>query len=199
MTSNTNNISDKSEAQLYEVLLYKKKDIIAIQKKLGMLPDRRKGPIENIYQTALNQSKKGKMLEDSFGLLFDLVGELIDVRGDLDVVGHPILTGSGTSLTFLPSFLGRTSWNVDFGLDFEIGRTLNILSTWFRLQNRKKDGPWILCRFQILYQPGLQNKKERWTLDIILAWTSNKKEVSSWWTSQNVDNGSDFEIVSRNI
>ena len=73
MTSNTNIISDKSEAQLYEVLLYKKKDIIAIQKKLGMLSDRRKGPIENIYQTALNQSKKGKTLEDSFGLLFDLV------------------------------------------------------------------------------------------------------------------------------
>ena len=91
MTSNTNISSDKSEAQLYEVLLYKKKDIIAIQKKLSMLPDRRKGPIENIYQTALNQSKKGKILEDSFGLLFDLVGELIDVRGDLDVVGHPFL------------------------------------------------------------------------------------------------------------
>ena len=82
MTSNTNINSDKSEAQLYEVLLYKKKDIIAIQKK----------PIENRNQTASNQSKKGKTLEDSFGLLFDLVGELIDIRGDLDVVGHPILT-----------------------------------------------------------------------------------------------------------
>ena len=46
------------------MLLYKKKDIIAIQKKLGMLSDQRKGPIENIYQTALNQSKKGKTLED---------------------------------------------------------------------------------------------------------------------------------------
>ena len=98
MTSNTNISSDKSEAvpegpaQLYEVLLYKKKDIIAIQKKLGMDPDRRKGPIENRNQTALNQSKKGKTLEDSFGLLFDLVGELIDIRGDLDVARHPILT-----------------------------------------------------------------------------------------------------------
>ena len=50
-----------------------------------------KGPIESRNQTALNQSKKGKTLEDSFGLLFDLVGELIDIR-DLDVVGHPILT-----------------------------------------------------------------------------------------------------------
>ena len=54
MTSNTNNNSDQvddklHEELLYEVLLYKKKDIIAIQKKLGMLPDRRKGPIKNIY------------------------------------------------------------------------------------------------------------------------------------------------------
>ena len=39
-----------------------------------MLSDWKKGHIENIYQTALNQSKKGKKLEDSFGLLFDLVG-----------------------------------------------------------------------------------------------------------------------------
>jgi len=63
-----------------------------IQKKLGIILDWRKGPIENRNQTASNQSKKGKTLEDSFGLLFDLVGELIDIRGDLDVVGHPILT-----------------------------------------------------------------------------------------------------------
>src|SRR6266496_5303953 len=92
MISNTNISSDKSEAQLYEVLFYKKKDIIAIQKKLGMDPNRRKGPIKNRNQTALIQSKKGKTLEDSFGLLFDLVGELIDIRGDLDVACHPVLT-----------------------------------------------------------------------------------------------------------
>ena len=92
MTSNTNISSDKSEAQLYEVLLYKKKDIIAIQKKLGMFPDREKGPIESRNQTALNQSKKGKTLEDTFGMLIALVGELIDIRGDLDVDCHPVLT-----------------------------------------------------------------------------------------------------------
>ena len=97
MTSNTNISSDQvddelHEELLYEVLLYKKKDIIAIQKKLGMIPDRRKGPIENRNQTASNQSKKGKTLEDSFGLLFDLVGELIDIRGDLNVACHPVLT-----------------------------------------------------------------------------------------------------------
>ena len=92
MTSNTNISFDKSEAQLYEVLLYKKKVIIAIQKKLGMFPDREKGPIESRNQTALNQNKKGKTLEDSFGLLFDLVRELIDIQGDLDVACHPVLT-----------------------------------------------------------------------------------------------------------
>src|SRR5256714_4408450 len=98
MTSNTNISSDKSEAvpegpaQLYEVLLYKKKDIIAIQKKLSMFSDWEKGPIESRNQTALNQSKKGKTLEDSFGLLFDLMGELIDIRGDLNVACHPVLT-----------------------------------------------------------------------------------------------------------
>ncbi|GES78543.1 hypothetical protein GLOIN_2v1773513 [Rhizophagus clarus] len=84
MTSNTNNNSDQVDAQLhdelhdellYELLLYKKKDIIAIQEKL-----------------ALDQIKKGKTLKDSFRLLFDLVGELIDIRGDLDVTFQPILT-----------------------------------------------------------------------------------------------------------
>src|SRR2546423_15663851 len=92
MTSNTNISSDKSEAQLYEVLLYKKKDIIAIQKKLSMFPDQEKGPIESRNQIALNQSKKGKILEDSFGLLFDLVRELIDIREDFDVTCHLVLT-----------------------------------------------------------------------------------------------------------
>jgi len=57
-----------------------------------MNSNRRKGPIENRNQTALNQSKKGKILEDSFGLLFDLVGELIDIWEELDVTSHPILT-----------------------------------------------------------------------------------------------------------
>ncbi|GET66977.1 hypothetical protein RIR_jg25545.t1 [Rhizophagus irregularis DAOM 181602=DAOM 197198] len=100
----------------------------------------------------------------------------------------------GTSLTFLPSFLGRPSWNVDFGLDFEIGRTLNILSTWFGLQNRKKrDEPWILYRSQILYRPGLQNKKEVRNTDLGYYIGLDFKQERRW-TSQNVDNGSDFEI-----
>ena len=51
--------------------LYKKKDIIAIQEKLDIN--------DNINQTVLNQSKKGKTLKDSFGLLFDLVEELVQI------------------------------------------------------------------------------------------------------------------------
>ena len=72
MTSNTNNNSDQVSADLYneqyeellyELLLYKKKDIIAIQEKLGMTP---LGPINDITnQTALNESK-GKILLKRF-------------------------------------------------------------------------------------------------------------------------------------
>ncbi|RIA85528.1 hypothetical protein C1645_830687 [Glomus cerebriforme] len=77
MTSNTNNNSDQVDAQLhdelhkellYELLLYKKKDIIAIQEKLG------------------------KILEDSFGLLFGLMEELKLIQEKIDICGHPILT-----------------------------------------------------------------------------------------------------------
>ncbi|GET62354.1 uncharacterized protein OCT59_019373 [Rhizophagus irregularis] len=74
MTSNTNNNSDQVNAYelheelLYELLLYKKKDIIAIQEKLG------------------------KTLKDSFGLLFDLVEELKLIQKKIDICGHPILT-----------------------------------------------------------------------------------------------------------
>jgi len=68
MTSNTNTSSDQVddkiyEELLYELLLYKKKDIIAIQEKLGMAP---LGPInDNTNQTALNESK-GKILLKRF-------------------------------------------------------------------------------------------------------------------------------------
>ena len=101
MTSNTNNISDQVDDELYEellyeLLLYKKKDIIAIQEKLGMAMGSQKRPPpsinDNTNQTALNQSKKGKTLEDSFGLLFDLVKELKPIQEKIDIGGHPILT-----------------------------------------------------------------------------------------------------------
>jgi hypothetical protein len=81
MTSNTNISSNQVDDELYEellyeVLLYKKKDIIAIQEKLSIIP---LGPINDITnQTALNESK-GKTLKDSFRLFFDLVEELVQI------------------------------------------------------------------------------------------------------------------------
>nr|CAG8595236.1 12370_t:CDS:2 [Entrophospora candida] len=68
MISNTNNKSDQSEtlAQVYEVFLYKK-DIIAIQEKLG------------------------ETLVDSYKLLLHLVGDLIPIQENLNIDGNPIL------------------------------------------------------------------------------------------------------------
>ena len=82
MTSNTNNKTDPSEI-LYEVFLYKKKDITAIQKKLGI--------ISNINQTAMTESKKAKKLADSYELLLELVGDLIPIQGKLGIDTNPVL------------------------------------------------------------------------------------------------------------
>ena len=73
-------------------ILYKKKDIIAIQEKLSMAILERLFINDNTNRTVLNQSKKGKTLEDSFGLLFDLVKELRLTLEELDISGHSILT-----------------------------------------------------------------------------------------------------------
>ena len=73
--------------QLYEVLLYKKKDIIAIQKKLdisGVL----KGP-DN--QMTNNEARRQKMLANSYELLLDLVEDIIPIRKELRIDGNPIL------------------------------------------------------------------------------------------------------------
>ena len=61
-----------------------KKDIKAIQKKLGFNG--------NTNQTALNQSKKAKTLDDSYELLFNLVEELRPIQEELEIGGHPFLT-----------------------------------------------------------------------------------------------------------
>ncbi|CAG8657905.1 10104_t:CDS:2, partial [Dentiscutata heterogama] len=69
--------------QLYEVLLYKKKDITAIQKKLGIN--------NNINQTAVSESKKVKELADSYELLLELVRNLIPIQIKLGIDINPIL------------------------------------------------------------------------------------------------------------
>ena len=96
MTRNTNNNSDQVDDELYEellyeVLLYKKKDIIAIQEKLSMTVSERPSINDNTNQTVLNETKKGKTLEDSFRLLFDLVEELRLIQEELEIGRNPIL------------------------------------------------------------------------------------------------------------
>ena len=95
MTRNTNNNSDQSEIlenQLYEVLLYKKMDVLAIQDRLA---ERKLGINDNVNQTALNQSKKAKTLDYSLDytskLLFDLVEKIISIEEDLETGGHSML------------------------------------------------------------------------------------------------------------
>ena len=91
MTSNTNNKSVQSEIlenQLYEVLLYKKMDVLAIQERLA---ERNLGINDNANQTALNQSKKAETLDYTSRLLFDLVEKIISMEEDLEIGGHPTL------------------------------------------------------------------------------------------------------------
>ncbi|KAF0554837.1 hypothetical protein F8M41_018467 [Gigaspora margarita] len=85
MTSNTNNKTNRSEilAQLYEVFLYKKKDIIAIQEKLGIN--------SNTNQAVVHQSNKAKTLADLYELLLEMVENLIPMQKNLNIDGNPVL------------------------------------------------------------------------------------------------------------
>jgi len=84
MVSSTNNKSNQSEtfAPLYGVLLYKKKDIIAIQEKLG---------INSNTLKQIEHEPDGKTLADSYELLLHLVGDLIPIQENLEIDGNPIL------------------------------------------------------------------------------------------------------------
>ena len=91
MTSNTNNKFVQSEIlenQLYEVLLYKKMDVLAIQE---LLAERNLGINDNANQTALNQRKKVETLEYTSRLLFHLVEIIISIEEHLEIGGHPTL------------------------------------------------------------------------------------------------------------
>ncbi|PKB99634.1 hypothetical protein RhiirA5_429398 [Rhizophagus irregularis] len=80
---NNNPLSKESLDQLYEVFLYKKKDIIAIQKKLGINA--------KANQEAVRQSKEEITLADSYELLLDLVGDILPIQEKLNIEGSPIL------------------------------------------------------------------------------------------------------------
>ena len=84
VSSTNNNKSNKSEtfAPLYEVLLYKKKDIIAIQEKLG---------INSNTSKQIEHGPDGKTLADSYKLLLHLVGDLIPIQGKLGIDINPVL------------------------------------------------------------------------------------------------------------
>src|SRR6266498_3711095 len=70
-------------SQLYEVFLYKKKDIIAIQEKLGISG--------NANQMVNIKARRRKTLADSYELLLDLVEDIIPIRRELRIDGNPIL------------------------------------------------------------------------------------------------------------
>src|ERR1044071_9960586 len=72
-------------AQLYGLFLYRKKDIIAIQEKLGI------GGNTNQLAVPPDSELMGKTLADSYELLLELVGDLIPIQKNLTIDGNPIL------------------------------------------------------------------------------------------------------------
>jgi hypothetical protein len=77
-------------AQLYGLLLYKKKDIIAIQerqakRKLGI------GDNANKLVVPPDSELMGKTVADSYELLLELVGDLIPIQENLSIDSNPIL------------------------------------------------------------------------------------------------------------
>jgi hypothetical protein len=96
------NISTETLAQFYGVLLYKKKDIVAIQerqaeRKLGMLPLVTIGGVlegpgnANKLVVPPDSELMGKTLADLYELLLELVGDLIPIQENLNIDGNPVL------------------------------------------------------------------------------------------------------------
>src|SRR3954466_5874236 len=79
------NINTKTLAQFYGVLLYKKKDIVAIQEKLGIDGN------ANKLIVPPDSELMGKTLADSYELLLELVGDLMPIQENLNIDGNPVL------------------------------------------------------------------------------------------------------------
>ena len=77
--------------QLYEVLLYKKKDIIAIQKKFGISGNANQTAVHLPLALPAEPVLKRKTLADSYELLLELVGNLIPIQENLNIDGNPVL------------------------------------------------------------------------------------------------------------
>ncbi|PKC58522.1 hypothetical protein RhiirA1_495495 [Rhizophagus irregularis] len=80
------NNNPETLAQFYGLFLYKKKDIIAIQEKLGIGPGN-----ANELVVPPDSELMGKTLADSYELLLELVGDLIPIQEKLNIDGNPIL------------------------------------------------------------------------------------------------------------
>ncbi|RIA96781.1 hypothetical protein C1645_733033 [Glomus cerebriforme] len=100
------NINTKTLAQFYGVLLYKKKDNIAIQKKLSI------GRNANQLAMPPDSELMGKTLADSYKLLLKLVGDLIPIQENLNIDGNPILEVKYQS--------NKASANISFGEIFNL-------------------------------------------------------------------------------
>src|SRR3954463_8551130 len=79
-------------AQFYGLFLYKKKDIIAIQEKLGIGP----GNTNELVVPPVSELM-GKTLADSYELLLELVGDLILIQENLSIDSNPILEETSRS------------------------------------------------------------------------------------------------------
>src|SRR4051794_8391662 len=89
------NINTKTLAQFYEVFLYKKKDIVAIQerqaeRKLGMLPLERPSNANKLVVPPDSELMR-RTLADSYELLLELVGNLISIKENLSIDSNHIL------------------------------------------------------------------------------------------------------------
>jgi hypothetical protein len=94
--ANNNTLTKETLAQFYGVLLYKKKDIVAIQerqaeRKLGMLPLVTIGGNANKLVVPPDSELMGKTLADSYELLLELVRDLIPIQENLSIDSNPIL------------------------------------------------------------------------------------------------------------
>ena len=94
--ANNNTLTKETLAQFYGVLLYKKKDIVAIQerqaeRKLGMLPLVTIGGNANKLVVPPDSELMGKTLADSYELFLELVGDLISIQENLNIDGNPVL------------------------------------------------------------------------------------------------------------
>ena len=96
----------KTLAQLYGLFLYKKKDIIAIQEKLGI------GGNTNQLAVPPDSELMGKTLADSYELLLELVGDLIPIQENLNIDGNPILEE--------PLWSNKASTDISFGEIFNL-------------------------------------------------------------------------------